>query len=105
MIRPGRKQLAAEVSTERASKTTPFLRLGKSALLRSRSADFEGCPRAYLQDTGGETGIYASSFPAVISACHVAWAEKSSADAMMRTPTSRQRNEHIQQVLVEAAIG
>jgi hypothetical protein len=35
----------------------------------------------------------------------VAWAEKSSADAMMRTPTSRQRNEHIQQVLVEAAIG
>jgi hypothetical protein len=43
---------------------------------------------------GVETGIYASSLSAVISACHVAWAEKSSADEMMRTPTSRQKSKH-----------
>ena len=36
--------------------------------------------------------------------CHVAWAEKSSVDEMMRTPTFRQRSKQIQQVLVEAAI-
>jgi hypothetical protein len=31
----------------------PIPALGKSAPLRSRSADFEGCTRAYLQATGG----------------------------------------------------
>jgi transposase len=38
-----------------------------------------------------------------ISYCGLCSAEKSSADKVMRTPISKQRNKHIQQVLVEAA--
>lgn len=38
-----------------------------------------------------------------ISYCGLFSAEKSSADKPMRTPISKQRNKHIQQVLVEAA--
>src|SRR6202007_2675871 len=37
-----------------------------------------------------------------ISYCGLCSAEKSSADKVMRTPISKQRNKHIQQVLVEA---
>jgi transposase len=40
---------------------------------------------------------------ASISYCGLCGAEKSSADKVMRTPISKQRNKHIQQVLVEAA--
>ena len=43
------------------------------------------------------------SIKQAISYCGLCSAEKSSADKMMRTPISRQRNKHIQQVLVEAA--
>jgi transposase len=39
-----------------------------------------------------------------ISYCGLCSAEKSSADKMVRTPISKQRNKHIQQVLVEAAM-
>src|SRR5450631_1243020 len=35
--------------------------------------------------------------------CGLCGAEKSSADKVMRTPISKQRNKHIQHVLVEAA--
>ena len=38
-----------------------------------------------------------------ISYCGLCGAEKSSADKVMRTPLSKQRNKHIQRVLVEAA--
>ena len=38
-----------------------------------------------------------------ISYCGLCGDEKSSADKMMRTPLSKQRNQHIQRVLVEAA--
>jgi transposase len=38
-----------------------------------------------------------------ISYCGLCGAEKSSADKMLRTPISKQRNKHIQHVLVEAA--
>ena len=38
-----------------------------------------------------------------ISYCGLCGAEKSSADKVMRTPISKQRNKHIQHVLVEAA--
>jgi transposase len=38
-----------------------------------------------------------------ISYCGLCSAEKSSADKVMRMPISKQRNKHIQQVLVEAA--
>ena len=38
-----------------------------------------------------------------ISYCGLCSAERSSADKVMRTPISKQRNRHIQQVLVEAA--
>ena len=38
-----------------------------------------------------------------ISYCGLCGAERSSADKVMRTPISKQRNKHIQQVLVEAA--
>src|ERR1019366_8849550 len=38
-----------------------------------------------------------------ISYCGLCGEEKSSADKMMRTPLSKQRNKHIQRVLVEAA--
>ena len=38
-----------------------------------------------------------------ISYCGLCSAERSSADKVMRTPISKQRNKHIQQVLVEAA--
>ena len=38
-----------------------------------------------------------------ISYCGLCSAEKSSADNVMRTPISKQRNKHIQHVLVEAA--
>jgi transposase len=37
------------------------------------------------------------------SYCGLCGDEKSSADKMMRTPLSKQRNKHIQRVLVEAA--
>ena len=38
-----------------------------------------------------------------ISYCGLCGAEKSAADKVMRTPLSKQRNKHIQHVLVEAA--
>jgi transposase len=38
-----------------------------------------------------------------ISYCGLCGAEKSSAEKVMRTPLSKQRNKHIQHVLVEAA--
>src|SRR5579862_1884519 len=47
-----------------------------------------------------------SRFPSVkqaISYCGLCGAEKSSADKVMRMPISKQRNKHIQHVLVEAA--
>ena len=43
------------------------------------------------------------SIKQAISYCGLCGAEKSSADKVMRTPISKQRNKHIQQVLVEAA--
>ena len=52
-----------------------------------------------------EIGDY-TGFPSVkqaISYCGLCGAEKTSADKMMRTPISKQRNKHIQRVLVEAA--
>ena len=47
-----------------------------------------------------------SRFPSIkqaISYCGLCGDEKSSADKVMRTPISKQRNKHIQRVLVEAA--
>jgi transposase len=38
-----------------------------------------------------------------ISYCGLCGAEKSSADKVMRTPLSKQRNKHLQRALVEAA--
>jgi transposase len=52
-----------------------------------------------------EIGDY-TRFPSVkqaISYCGLCGAEKTSADKVMRTPISKQRNKHIQHVLVEAA--
>ena len=52
-----------------------------------------------------EIGDY-TRFPSVkqaISYCGLCGAEKSSGDKVMRTPISKQRNKHIQHVLVEAA--
>jgi transposase len=52
-----------------------------------------------------EIGDY-TRFPSVKEAiryCGLCGAEKSSADKVMRTPISKQRNKHIQHVLVEAA--
>jgi len=43
------------------------------------------------------------SIKQAISYCGLCGAEKSSADKAMRIPISKQRNKHIQQVLVEAA--
>ena len=43
------------------------------------------------------------SIPHAISYCGLCGDEKSSADKVMRTPLSKQRNKHIQRVLVEAA--
>src|ERR1700755_1113694 len=43
------------------------------------------------------------SIKQAISYCGLCGAEKSSADKMLRTPISKQRNRHIQHVLVEAA--
>ncbi len=48
----------------------------------------------------------ASRFPSIreaISYCGLCGDEKSSADKVTRTPLSKQRNKHIQRVLVEAA--
>ena len=50
----------------------------------------------------GDTSRF-HSIKQAISYCGLCSAEKSSADKMMRTPISKQRNKHIQQVLVEAA--
>jgi transposase len=50
----------------------------------------------------GDTSRFRSIRQA-ISYCGLCSAEKSSADKVMRTPISKQRNKHIQQVLVEAA--
>ena len=43
------------------------------------------------------------SIKQAISYCGLCGAEKSSADKVMRTPISKQRNKHIQHVLIEAA--
>jgi hypothetical protein len=43
------------------------------------------------------------SLKQAISYCGLCGEEKSSADKVMRTPISKQRNKHIQRVLVEAA--
>jgi transposase len=43
------------------------------------------------------------SIKQAISYCGLCSAEKSSADKVMRTPISKQRNKHIQRALVEAA--
>jgi transposase len=50
----------------------------------------------------GDTSRF-RSIKQAISYCGLCSAEKSSADKAMRTPISKQRNKHIQQVLVEAA--
>jgi len=50
----------------------------------------------------GDTSRF-HSIKQAISYCGLCSAEKSSADKTMRTPISKQRNKHIQQVLVEAA--
>jgi transposase len=52
-----------------------------------------------------EIGDYArfSSIKQAISYCGLCGDEKSSADKVMRMPTSKQRNKHIQRVLIEAA--
>ena len=44
-----------------------------------------------------------ASIKEAISYCGLCGAEKSSADKMMRTPISKQRNKHLQSVLIEAA--
>jgi transposase len=43
------------------------------------------------------------SIKQAVSYCGLCGDEKSSADKMMRTPISKQRNKHIQRVLIEAA--
>src|SRR5579859_5553191 len=43
------------------------------------------------------------SIKQAVSYCGLCGSEKSSADKVLRTPISKQRNKHIQQVLVEAA--
>ena len=50
----------------------------------------------------GDTSRFRSVKQAV-SCCGLCGEEKSSADKTMRTPISKQRNKHIQRVLVEAA--
>ena len=50
----------------------------------------------------GDVARFRSSKQA-ISYCGLCGDEKSSADKVMRTPLSKQRNKHIQRVLVEAA--
>jgi transposase len=50
----------------------------------------------------GDTSRFRSVKQA-ISYCGLCSAEKSSADKVMRTPISKQRNKHIQRMLVEAA--
>ncbi len=44
-----------------------------------------------------------SSIKKAISYCGLCGAEKSSADVIKRTPLSKQRNKHLQSVLIEAA--
>jgi transposase len=50
----------------------------------------------------GDTSRF-RSIKQAISYCGLCGAEKSSADKVMRTPLSKQRNKHIQRMLVEAA--
>jgi len=50
----------------------------------------------------GDTSRF-HSIKQAISYCGLCSAEKSSADKVMRTPISKQRNKHIQRILVEAA--
>jgi transposase len=50
----------------------------------------------------GDTSRF-RSIKQAISYCGLCGAEKSSADKVMRTPISKQRNKHIQRMLVEAA--
>src|ERR1700733_14808176 len=105
----------------------PLLRLGREHILRGQRLDralissLEGDPllserlRRLRTIPGGgsitaptwalELGAY-TRFPWVkqaISYCGLCSAEKSSADKVMRMPISKQRNKHIQHVLVEAA--
>lgn len=53
--------------------------------------------------TGDGRGNTFRSTKQAISYCGLCGDEKSSADKVLRTPLSKQRNKHIQRVLVEAA--
>jgi transposase len=105
----------------------PLLRLGREHILRGQRLDralissLERDPLLSerlrrLRTIPGVGGITAltwvleigdyTRFPSVkqaISYCGLCGAEKSSADKVMRMPISKQRNKHIQHVLVEAA--
>ena len=50
----------------------------------------------------GDVGRF-SSIKKAISYCGLCSAEKSSADTVQRTPLSKQRNKHLQTMLIEAA--
>jgi transposase len=105
----------------------PLLRLGREHILRGQRLDRElisslerdpllserlrrlrtipGVGAITALTWALEIGDY-TRFPSVkqaISYCGLCGAEKSSADKVMRTPISKQRNKHIQHVLVEAA--
>lgn len=73
------------------------------------SSDYKSRRKAKVSNRGnasrtsaGDTSRFRSIKQAV-SYCGLCGAEKSSADRVMRTPISKQRNKHIQRVLVEAA--
>jgi len=105
----------------------PLLRLGREHILRGQRLDralissLERDPLLSerlrrlrtIPESGPITALTwaleigdCTRFPSVkeaISNCGLCGAEKTSADKVMRTPISKQRNKHIQRVLVEAA--
>jgi transposase len=92
---------------ETSDSIRPLLRLGREYILRGQRLD-----RALISSlerdpllSALEIGDYIrfQSVKEAISYCGLCSAEKSSADKVMRMPISKQRNKHIQHVLVEAA--
>jgi transposase len=112
---------------EISDRIRPLLRLGREHILRGTATgscadQFTGTGSAAIgavetaEDNPGvgpitaltwalEIGDYTrfQSVKEAISYCGLCSAEKSSADKVMRMPISKQRNKHIEHVLVEAA--
>ena len=107
-IRPLLKICQDQIERSRRLDYALVSRLERDPLLRDRLERLRTVPGVgsitaltWVLEIGDVTRF--TSIKEAISYCGLCGEEKSSADKMMRTPLSKQRNKHIQSVLIEAA--